>query len=95
MYFDAKATGERIHQLRRSRGLTQEQLADSLNTSDRHIRRLEIGESACSIDLFVEVAHFFGVSLDYLILGKKTANNQFKQTLNFIASLLWQMAREI
>ncbi len=95
MYFDAKATGERIHQLRLARGLTQEQLADALNTSDRHIRRLEIGDSTCSIDLFVEVAQFFGVTLDYLILGKKTANNRFKQTLDFVASLLWQIAREM
>ena len=51
MYFDSYATGKRIQHLRKANGMTQEELAVKLNTSDRHLRNLERGEEASSIDL--------------------------------------------
>ena len=51
MYFDSYATGKRIQHLRKANGMTQEELAVKLNTSDRHLRNLERGEEAASIDL--------------------------------------------
>ena len=42
MYFDSYATGKRIQQLRKANGMTQEQFAIELNTSDRHIRRIAV-----------------------------------------------------
>lgn len=50
MYFDSYATGKRIQQLRKANGMTQEQFAIELNTSDRHIRRIERGEETPSIN---------------------------------------------
>ena len=38
MYFDSYATGKRIQHLRKANGMTQEELAVKLNTSDRHLR---------------------------------------------------------
>ena len=49
MYFDSYATGKRIQHLRKANGMTQEELAVKLNTSDRHLRNLERGEEASSI----------------------------------------------
>ena len=51
MYFDSYATGKRIQHLRKANGMTQEELAVKLNTSDRHLRNLERGEEASLIDL--------------------------------------------
>ena len=51
MYFDSYATGKRIQHLRKANGMTQEEMAIRLNTSDRHLRDLERGEEASSIDL--------------------------------------------
>ena len=51
MYFDSYATGKRIQHLRKANGMTQEELAVKLNTSGRHLRNLERGEEASSIDL--------------------------------------------
>ena len=59
MYFDSYATGKRIQQLRKANGMTQEELAIKLNISDRHLRNLERGEEAPSIDLFVEIKTIF------------------------------------
>ena len=51
MYFDSYSAGKRIQQLRKTKGLTQEELAIKLNISDRHLRNIERGEEAPSIDL--------------------------------------------
>ena len=51
MYFDSYATGKRIQHLRKANGMTQEEMAVKLNTSDRHLRNLERGEEASLIDL--------------------------------------------
>ena len=40
-----------------------------MNISDRHMRSLEKG-TYTPLDLFVEIAVHFDVTLDYLILGK-------------------------
>ena len=69
MYFNPYAAGYRIQNLRKAHGLTQEEAAIKLNISDRHMRSLEKGTYA-PLDLFVEIAVHFDVTLDYLILGK-------------------------
>ena len=51
MYFDSYATGKGIQHLRKANGMTQEELAVKLDTSDRHLRNLERGKEASSIDL--------------------------------------------
>lgn len=58
MYFDSYITGKRIQQLRKTKGLTQEQFAVKLNISDRHLGKIERGEGTASIDLLVESSHF-------------------------------------
>ena len=75
MYYNQLETGRRIQKLRRERYLTQE-LAIKLNISDRHLRNLERGEYTPSIDLFVEIAAFFDVTLDHLIMGKALSDHE-------------------
>ena len=58
MYFDSYSAGKRIQQLRKTKGLTQEELAIKLNISDRHLRNIERGEEVPSIDLLVEIMEF-------------------------------------
>ena len=70
MYFDLVATGKRIKGLRKENKMTQEKLAEKLNISRVHMANIEIGDKAPSIDLFIVMSEFFGVSLDYLVLGK-------------------------
>ena len=69
LYFDSYITGKRIQQLRKTKGLTQEQFAVKLNISDRHLGKIERGEGTASIDLLVEVAISLNTTLDFLILG--------------------------
>lgn len=66
MYFDPYAAGRRIQILRKTHGLTQEEAAIKLNISDRHMRSLEKGTYA-PLDLFVEIAVHFDITLDYAL----------------------------
>ena len=69
MLFDTKAFGFRIKMLRKCSGLTQEQLAEKLHISISHLAKIEIGRNAPSVDLVLEMAEFFGVTVDELLRG--------------------------
>ena len=74
--YDIKVCGERIRQLRIKSNLTQEGLASELNIDRSLLSHVEAGKRGCSVDLFVRLSEFFGVTLDLLILGKEQAASQ-------------------
>ena len=76
MSFDTTACGKRVRQLRRQHNLTQLALCEKLSISETYLRKIESGERSASIDLYIEIAEFFQVSLDYLILGTDQCINQ-------------------
>ena len=84
MTFDVKACGARIRELRMKNGLTQETLAEDLNITDVHLRRIESGVRGGSIELLIEFAAYFHVSLDYLVLGRGGRTDEAKEELNRI-----------
>lgn len=95
MYFDIIASGRRIKQLRKAKGLTQEQLSEQLNISVGYLGRLEAGQYGGSIDLLIDISTTFGVSLDYLILGKPSDKNITKQKLQNVIQILISLKEEI
>ena len=64
--------GERIQQLRKAQGLSQEQLADSLNISRQAISKWETDQSSPEIENILALSSVFSVSTDEL-LGNDTA----------------------
>ena len=64
MYFDMKMCGKRIQVLRKKRGLTQLQMTFKVNISEDHLKSIELGRRAPSVDLLIEIAELFHVSLD-------------------------------
>lgn len=63
-----------IRSLRKERKLTQEQLAEALNVTAGAVYKWEAGLSVPELDLIVEMADFFDVSIDAL-LGYRIRNN--------------------
>lgn len=92
MYFDTKEFGARLKDLRTTRGLTQEKLAEELSISWDHLCRVERGSRGCSIDLIIEIAVYFGVSTDYLLLGKHVDQVANQKLMRF-AGALFQVRR--
>ena len=71
MGINAKEIGQRIKALRKGNGLTQEGFAEAVGLTVSAVSKIEIGDRVPSIDTFVLFSDFFGVSLDYLVLGKE------------------------
>ena len=69
-----KLIGERIAKLRKENHMTQAMLAEKLNISVRHCSAIECGNARLSIEKLIEVADLFHVTLDYLILGRRSSN---------------------
>jgi len=96
MYFyDVKECGQRIRSLRISRGMTQELLANRLNTTTDHLIRIEGGKRGCSIDLLVVMVNFFDVSMDFLMFGCEHKNEAAKDDLSKIIDALEMLKERI
>ena len=86
--FDMKACGDRIRILRKEKNMTQESLAEALNVSSYHLRRIEGGKDGASLDLLIDIAEYFGASLDYLILGRGNIQASIRKDLMNISEAL-------
>lgn len=53
--------------IRKSKGVTQKQLAAAIGASERGIQSYEIGERKPAFDQLLALADYFDVSLDYLV----------------------------
>lgn len=59
--------GQKIQQLRKRDGLSQENLAEQLAVTRQTISKWELDQSTPDLDLLTRLADLFGVSTDYLI----------------------------
>ncbi len=66
---------QRIQQLRKEKGLSQEQLADQLHISRQAVSKWESGQSLPDIEKIVALSEYFGVTTDYLLKGKDEPNH--------------------
>lgn len=64
--------GARIIRLRKIHRLTQSQLAEKLNVSDKVISNWECGETTPGLNDITTLKNYFNVSLDFLVDGKET-----------------------
>ena len=59
--------GKRLRSLREGIRLTQVQMAQALEISERQYQNLELAASKPSYDNLLAIAEYFGVSIDYLV----------------------------
>ncbi len=64
---------ERLFDLRRQAGLSQEELANLLGVTRQAVQKWEAGTSRPDMDNLVSLADYFRVSLDYLVTGKEAS----------------------
>lgn len=58
---------ERLKELRKSKKMTQKQMAEALQITLRQYQRYESGNQTTTLENLIKMADFFGVSLDYLV----------------------------
>lgn len=81
---DAKVTGCFIAQLRKELGLTQKELAEKLEVTDKAISRWETGKGLPDTSLLKPLAEIFGVSVGELLSGKRMDDSQIKNQADHI-----------
>lgn len=69
----------KIQDLRKSKGMSQEQLADKIGVSRQAISKWESGQSTPDIEKVVLLSDFFGVTTDYLLKGIETNDTDEKK----------------
>lgn len=65
---DYKAMGNRIRLARKSKKISQEQLAEICSLSAAHIGHIERGTRIPSLDTLFKISQSLDISLDYLML---------------------------
>lgn len=63
--------GKFIFELRKGKNLTQKELAEKLNVSDKAISRWETGKGFPDVNSLLSLSEFFGVSVNELLAGKR------------------------
>jgi transcriptional regulator with XRE-family HTH domain len=85
--------GERIRQLRREAGLSQEELGHSSGMSTSYISRLETGEVNPTVEALSRIVRVFGLTID-TVLDTEATWHPLIETLDFdpeIRSLLFKL----
>ncbi|MGN0613677.1 MAG: helix-turn-helix domain-containing protein [Porcipelethomonas sp.] len=65
-------TGQLICSMRKEKGMTQQQLGELLNVSDKAVSKWERGLGCPDTSLLPELAEIFGISLESLLSGELT-----------------------
>lgn len=87
--------GEKLRSLRKSKHLTQEELAASLFVTRTAVSKWESGRGYPSMDSIKEIATFFSVTIDELLSGEKIlslAEKENKQSMGKMCDLLFGIA---
>lgn len=68
---ESKTIGKFIAALRKANGMTQKELADKLNVSDKTVSRWERDDGAPDLSVVPVIAEIFGVTCDELLRGER------------------------
>lgn len=67
---------EKLAQLRKDHGLSQNDLAEKLNVSRQAVSRWEQGTAVPSSDNLIYLSRLYGITLDELVYGKEEIENE-------------------
>ena len=85
---DQKLVGQFLKQLRKEKGITQEEFAEKIGVSGRTVSRWETGSNMPDISLLVDIADFYDVDVREIIEGVKKSemmNEEIRDTAEKMA----------
>lgn len=82
----------KLYELRKQKGFSQEELASRLNVSRQTVSKWEVGESTPDMEKLVAISDLFEVSLDELVLDK--APEQAEPSSQVVKSELYSDIKE-
>lgn len=73
-----KAIGSFLKKLRKEKQLTQAELAEIMNVSDKTVSRWERGSNMPDISMIIELADFYDVGIKEILKGEERSENMDK-----------------
>lgn len=74
--------GVKIQNLRKQKGLSQEQLAETLGVSRQAVSKWEAEQSVPDIDKIILICDYFGVTTDYILRDEEMSCTETVQSTN-------------
>ena len=96
--------GKNLNALRKKAKLTQSELAEKFNCTDKAVSKWEQGATLPDLETLKQLASFYGVSIDYLTEEKNIKNPQFNPKndriifinrvtiTSLLSSIIWMIA---
>ncbi len=78
----------KLYNLRKQKGLSQEELANRLNVSRQTISKWEVGDSTPDMEKLIAISDMFEISLDELVMNKVPTHIEKISSKSDIASEL-------
>ena len=85
---DSMKTGRFLQELRKEKGLTQEQLAEQMSVARRTVSRWETGSNMPDLDILIELSDLYSVDLREILSGERKSermNQELKETVLQVA----------
>lgn len=95
MYFNQVEFGQRVKALRKKEGYTMQQMADELNISYEHYKKIENGTHGCSIAILLDISTYFDVSTDYLLTGTSFQTLHIKKQLSRAQEIIEDIMKDL
>ena len=74
-----KKVGSFLKELRKEKGITQEQFAEKLNVSGRSISRWETGNYMPPVEMLEMLSNLYGLTINELLSGQKLTTEEYKE----------------
>ena len=72
-------TGKFLKELRKQKGLTQEQIAEKFHVSNKTISRWENGNNMPDLDILIELSDYYEVDLREILNGERKSGDMDKE----------------
>ena len=76
---DQKKIGSLLKELRKEKGLTQEQFAEIVNVSNRTVSRWENGNNMPDLDILIQISDYYEIDLRELLDGERKSDKMNKE----------------
>lgn len=73
----------KLKEYREQKGLTQEEIAELLDVSDKSISKWELGNGYPSKRNMIKISELLNVSLEVLMIEEQAEDNRFKRSLKY------------
>lgn len=75
--------GKLISKIRKEKGMTQKDLANKLNVTDRAVSKWERGICCPDISLLKDLSNILGISISKLICGEEVSEESINKTIQY------------